>query len=122
MQATPLRELVALVFVAADIIGPPRTRLGPGGAGPRRREPRLKLVFERSTRRLLGVHVLGTDATELVHVGQAVLRHGGDISEFIDTTFNLPTRSEGYKYEAYDGLTRVEVRAAFGDLAPSFGA
>lgn len=85
------------------------------------REGLVKLVFERSTGRLLGVHILGTDAADLVHVGQAVLRHGGDISEFIDTTFNLPTRSEAYKYAAYDGLSRVEVRAAFGDVAPSLG-
>lgn len=85
------------------------------------REGLVKLVFERSTGRLLGVHVLGTDAAELVHVGQAVLRHGGDISEFIDTTFNVPTRSEAYKYAAYDGLSRVEVRAAFGDVAPLLG-
>lgn len=84
-------------------------------------EGMIKLVFERRTGRLLGVHVLGTDAAELVHVGQAVLRHGGDIYDFIDTTFSLPTRSEAYKYAAYDGLNRVEVRAAFGDVAPLLG-
>ena len=79
----------------------------------------VKLVFERSRGRLLGVQVLGTEAAELVHHGQAVLHRGGLISEFIDTTFNVPTRSEAYKYAAYDGLTRVEVRAAFGDVAPA---
>lgn len=67
----------------------------------------IKLVFARHDQRLLGVHIIGEDAGELVHQGQAVLRHGGDIRYFIDTTFNLPTRSDAYKYAAYDGLARV---------------
>lgn len=77
----------------------------------------VKLVFERSGGRLLGVHILGVEAAELVHHGQAVIRHGGGIDEFIQTTFNVPTRSDAYKYAAYDGLKRVEARAAFGDVA-----
>ena len=75
----------------------------------------VKLVFERRGGRLLGVHILGVEAAELVHQGQAVIRHGGGIDEFIQTTFNVPTRSDAYKYAAYDGLKRVEARAAFGD-------
>lgn len=67
----------------------------------------IKLVFSRDDLRLLGVHILGEDAGELVHQGQAVLRHGGDIRYFIDTTFNLPTRSDAYKYAAYDALTNI---------------
>jgi NAD(P) transhydrogenase len=78
----------------------------------------VKLVFERGGGRILGVHVLGTDAAELVHHGQALLHRGGSLSDLIDTTFNVPTRSEAYKYAAYDGLNRVDVRAAFGDVAP----
>ncbi len=79
----------------------------------------VKLVFERKGGRLLGVHILGTDAAELVHHGQAVLRHGGNIGEFIHTTFNVPTRSSAYKDAAYDGMRRMDVRAAFGDVAAS---
>ena len=76
----------------------------------------VKLVFEREAGRVLGVHILGAEAAELVHQGQAVIRHGGSIHEFVQTTFNVPTRSDAYKYAAYDGLKRMEARAAFGDV------
>jgi NAD(P) transhydrogenase len=64
----------------------------------------LKPLFDPSTRRLLGVHILGERATELVHVGQAVMTHHGTIDYFIDAVFNFPTLSELYKYAAYDAL------------------
>jgi NAD(P) transhydrogenase len=64
----------------------------------------LKLVFRRTDRRLLGAHILGEEATELIHIAQAVLHSGGAIDEFIDTTYNFPTRADAYKYAAYDGL------------------
>jgi NAD(P) transhydrogenase len=68
----------------------------------------VKLVFERESRKLLGVHVLGDQAAELVHLGQAVLNFGGSIDYFIHSTFNAPTESEAYKYAAYDGLQRLQ--------------
>jgi NAD(P) transhydrogenase len=71
----------------------------------------VKLVFRASDRRLLGVHILGEEATELIHIAHAVLHQGGSITEFIDTTFNFPTRADAYKYAAYDGLQRLEHRA-----------
>lgn len=77
----------------------------------------VKLVCDRHDGRLLGVHILGEDAAELVHQGQAAIRHGDTVEEFIHTTFNVPTRSDAYKYAAYDALTHMEVRAAFGDVA-----
>jgi NAD(P) transhydrogenase len=64
----------------------------------------LKLVFRQSDRRLLGAHILGEEATELIHIAQALLHRDGAIDEFIDTTFNFPTRADAYKYAAYDGL------------------
>jgi NAD(P) transhydrogenase len=67
----------------------------------------VKLVFRRSDQQLLGAHILGEEATELIHVAQAVLHKGGIIDEFIDTTFNFPTRADAYKYAAYDGLQRL---------------
>jgi NAD(P) transhydrogenase len=70
----------------------------------------LKLVFDRRDRRLLGVHILGDEAAELVHHGQAVMHAGETIDRFIHTTFNVPTRSEAYKYAAYDGLQRLAGR------------
>jgi NAD(P) transhydrogenase len=64
----------------------------------------LKLVFHRETRQLLGVHVIGESATELIHLGMAVLESGGKLDTFIELVFNYPTLSEMYKYAAYDGL------------------
>ena len=68
----------------------------------------VKLVFRASDKVLLGAHILGEEATELIHVAQAVLHRGGAIDEFIDTTFNFPTRADAYKYAAYDGLQRLQ--------------
>ena len=45
-----------------------------------------------------------------------MIRHGGHVEEFIDATFNVPTRSDAYKYGAYDAMTHIEVRATFGDV------
>ena len=64
----------------------------------------LKLVFHRETRQLLGVHIIGENATELVHLGMSVLEAGGKLDTFIELVFNYPTLSEMYKYAAYDGL------------------
>src|SRR6266508_4047602 len=68
----------------------------------------IKLVFRRDDRRLLGVHIVGELATELIHHGQAAIGAGEPIDTFIDRTFNIPTYSETYKYAAYDGLQRIE--------------
>ena len=58
-------------------------------------------------RQLLGVHVIGDGAAELVHIGQAVLALGGTIDYFLDTVFNYPTLAECYKVAALDGLNRL---------------
>ena len=78
----------------------------------------VKLVFRRQDRKLLGVHVMGDVASELVHIGQAVMHSGGAIDRFIHTTFNVPTYSEAFKYAAYDGLQRLGGRPRSPD-APS---
>ena len=67
----------------------------------------VKLVFRRSDRVLLGVHILGESASELIHVGQCALHHADPIDYFIDTMFNVPTYCEAYKYAAYDGFQRL---------------
>jgi NAD(P) transhydrogenase len=64
----------------------------------------VKLVFERSTRKLLGAHCIGDRATELVHIGQAIIILGGTVETLIEMVFNYPTLSECYKYAAYDAL------------------
>jgi NAD(P) transhydrogenase len=71
----------------------------------------LKLVFRAADRKLLGVHIVGERATELVHTGQACLALGAPVDYFIDAVFNYPTLSELYKYAAYDGLARLAARA-----------
>lgn len=76
----------------------------------------IKLVLAREDRRLLGVHVIGEDAAELVHIGQAVMHAKGPIDRFLHTTFNIPTRSELYKYAAYDALQNL-ARHRAGDPA-----
>ncbi|MGQ0667906.1 MAG: Si-specific NAD(P)(+) transhydrogenase [Nitrospiraceae bacterium] len=67
----------------------------------------LKLLFHRHTKELLGVHAIGEGATELIHIGQAVMAYHGRIDYFIDTVFNYPTRAECYKVAALDGINRL---------------
>jgi NAD(P) transhydrogenase len=70
----------------------------------------LKLLFDPVTKKLLGVHIIGDRATELIHIGQMVMSAGGGIDVFIDSIFNFPTLAELYKYAAYDGLGRLAKR------------
>lgn len=64
----------------------------------------LKLVLDPRDKRLLGVHILGESAAELIHLGAAVIANGATVDEFIDCVFNYPTLSDLYKYAAYSGL------------------
>jgi len=67
----------------------------------------VKLLFHRHSRGLLGVHAIGEGATELIHIGQAVMAFQGKIDYFIDTIFNYPTLAECYKVAALDGINRL---------------
>jgi NAD(P) transhydrogenase len=69
----------------------------------------LKIIFRADTRELLGVHIIGEGASELVHIGQAVLAFAGKIDYFINTVFNYPTLAECYKTAAFDGINRMGV-------------
>jgi len=69
----------------------------------------LKLLFERNTRELLGVHIIGEGAVELVHIGQAVLSLRGKVDYFVNTVFNYPTLAECYKNAAFDGINRLQM-------------
>jgi NAD(P) transhydrogenase len=68
---------------------------------------RLKLLFHRETLELLGVHIFGEDAAELLHIGQAVFLLKGKITYFVNTVFNYPTLAECYKTAAFNGLNRL---------------
>lgn len=69
----------------------------------------LKLIFHRDTRALLGVHAIGSNATELIHIGQAVMRLGGGLDYFLETVFNYPTLAECYKVAALDAYNKLSV-------------
>jgi NAD(P) transhydrogenase len=71
-------------------------------------EGRLKLLFHRETLELLGVHIFGENAAELLHIGQAVLLLKGQITYFKNTVFNYPTLAECYKTAAFNGLNRLQ--------------
>jgi NAD(P) transhydrogenase len=68
---------------------------------------RLKLIFHRDTKEILGVHIIGEGASELLHIGQAVMILGGKVDYFVDTVFNYPTLAECYKAAAFNGLNKL---------------
>ncbi len=70
----------------------------------------VKLLFDPDTRRVLGVHIIGDRASEIIHVGQMCMQFQGTIDVFIDNVFNFPTMSDAYKYAAYDGLQSLARR------------
>ncbi len=67
----------------------------------------LKLIFSPKTKKLFGVHIIGERATDMIHIGQAVITFGGTIDYFIETVFNFPTMSEAYKTAALNGLSAM---------------
>jgi NAD(P) transhydrogenase len=73
----------------------------------------LKLIVHTETREILGVHVFGTSATELVHIGQAVMGCGGKVDYLVDTVLNYPTLSEAYKVAALDVTNKLRALARF---------
>ena len=70
----------------------------------------MKLIFNLADRRLMGVHIIGEGATELVHIGQAVLNLGGTVDYFVENAFNYPTLAEAYKIAALDAFNRMPAR------------
>jgi NAD(P) transhydrogenase len=67
----------------------------------------LKIMFHVETHEVLGVHIIGEQASELIHIGQAVMALGGKIEYFVNTVFNYPTLAECYKTAAFDGINRL---------------
>jgi NAD(P) transhydrogenase len=72
----------------------------------------LKLVFRSDDKRLIGVHILGERATELVHIGQMVMHYGGTIDDLVYEVWNFPTLAELFKLAAYNGLGNLARRKA----------
>jgi NAD(P) transhydrogenase len=67
----------------------------------------LKLVFETDSLKLLGVHIIGEHACDLIHIGQAVMNYGGNVNYFINQVFNYPTYAEAYKNAAFNGINGI---------------
>jgi NAD(P) transhydrogenase len=67
----------------------------------------LKILFDRKTHKILGVHIIGDSAADLIHIGQAVMQLGGDLYYFINSVFNYPTLAEAYKLAAMDALNQI---------------
>ena len=72
----------------------------------------IKLVFDPDSLKILGVHIVGENASELLHIGMMAMQLGGTINAFIDSVFNFPTLSDAYKYAAYDGLGNLARKRA----------
>ena len=67
------------------------------------------LLAKPDDKKILGIHILGEGASELIHIGQAVMAHEGTIDYFINAVFNFPTLGECYKTAALDGLNRLSI-------------
>jgi NAD(P) transhydrogenase len=78
----------------------------------------IKLVFSPEDQKLLGIHVIGENASELIHIGMACMALEGTLDYFIQAVFNYPTLAEAYKYAAYDGLQNLARLKAGEPMAP----
>ncbi len=78
----------------------------------------LKILVHAESRELLGVHVFGTNATELVHIGQTVMGCGGTVDYLVDTVFNYPTLAESYKVAALDAVNKMRAIAKVTQTGP----
>lgn len=74
------------------------------------RDGLLKLLVHQKDRRLLGVHCVGTSATELIHIGQMVMAFNGTVDDLVDNVFNYPTLAEAYKVAAHNTVNKLEMR------------
>jgi NAD(P) transhydrogenase len=92
----------------AHVVGRSRYDANPRGVLIGERSGLLKLLFSLPEERLLGVHVIGADACELIAAGLVAMTLGASCSTFIDTCFNYPTFSDMYKYAAYDAMGRMQ--------------
>jgi NAD(P) transhydrogenase len=72
----------------------------------------LKLLVDKRTFRLLGVHIVGDNAADLIHIGQAVMAFGGDVTYFINSVFNYPTLTEAYKTAAFNAVNKLNTQAS----------
>lgn len=91
------------------VVGRGLYRLNPRGQISGRTGGVLKLIFERGSEKLLGVHIVGANASELIHIGQAFLSSGGTAAQIAETLYNYPTFSDLYRHAAYEALARLRL-------------
>ncbi|PCJ17716.1 MAG: Si-specific NAD(P)(+) transhydrogenase [Candidatus Cloacimonadota bacterium] len=77
----------------------------------------LKILFHKETRKILGVHVIGDQAAEIIHIGQAVMTLDGTIDYFVNTVFNYPTYAEAYKVAAFNGINSLTGNASIHSMS-----
>ena len=75
----------------------------------------LKMIFDPNDRKILGVHIIGAESTELIHIGQAVMLHEGRLDYFLDSVFNYPTLAEVYKIAALNGFNKLKAAQPGGE-------
>ena len=68
----------------------------------------FEILFHAHTLEILGIHIIGRDATEVIHIGQVAMTYGAKIDYFIDQVFNYPTYAEGYRIAALNGFNKVK--------------
>ncbi|MCO4780709.1 MAG: Si-specific NAD(P)(+) transhydrogenase [Candidatus Cloacimonetes bacterium] len=76
----------------------------------------LKILFHKETKKILGVHVIGDQAAEIIHIGQAVMTLNGTIDYFVNTVFNYPTYAEAYKVAAFNGINSLTGNASISSM------
>jgi len=69
----------------------------------------FKILFDKKTLKLLGIHIVGRNATELIHIGQVAMDFGATLDYFVDQVFNYPTFAEGYRIAAFNGLNKIKL-------------
>jgi NAD(P) transhydrogenase len=106
-----LRESDAIKAGKSIAVGRAPYRLNARGRMYRENEGLLKLIFDRSTRELLGAAMIGEQATELIHIAQCAIAGGQGLDFFINACLNYPSIAELYKYAAYAALQAIDERA-----------
>jgi NAD(P) transhydrogenase len=71
----------------------------------------FKILFHAETLEILGIHIIGRSATELIHIGQVAMTFNAKIDYFIDHVFNYPTYAEGYRVAALNGLNKIKQKS-----------
>ena len=93
--------------LATEVLSQASLDASPADLAHARDEGLLKLIFRRDTKQILGVHMIGVAASELIHIGMMLLHTGATVDHILNAVFNYPTLSETYRIAALDGVNRL---------------